>query len=87
MVKATLPPWLLRRAVGAVFLPLSLHCSQAPSLSPVVFHGARAWQSPNATHCYFRQQNSSVSERMSRKIAFYHILVQLSLWWRPAAIV
>ena len=62
------------------FLPLSPHCSQAPSLLPVVFHWARAWQSPNTTHRYFSQQeNSWVSEWMSRKIAFYGILVQLAL--------
>lgn len=74
--------------MGAVFLPLSPHCSQAPSLSPVIFHGAQAWQSPNATHRYFRQQeNSWVSGWMSSKIAFYDLLVQLALRWRPAAIV
>lgn len=88
MVKATLPPRLLRRAVGAAFLPLSPHCAQAPIISPIVFHGAWAWQSPNATHrCFRQQENSWVSEWMSRKIAFYDLLVQLALRWRPAAIV
>lgn len=75
MLKAMLHPLLLRREVGAIFLPLSPHCSQAPSLSPVVFHRAQAWQSPNATHRYFRQEeNSWVLEWMSRKIAFYDAL-------------
>lgn len=79
---------LLERAVCVIFLPLSPHCSQSLSLSPVVFHGAQAWQSPNATHCCFLQQeNSWVYEWLSKKIAFYDLLVQLALLWRPATIV